>query len=657
MSKVVYQELFPTTVGIGTPEPWFSGALSTLGVGEGGGWPDQFGKALFESKKDAKHKQVTAISLFSGAGGLDIGFHDAGFNIVECNEIEPKFAATLHRNSNDGKGLHGSKIVCQDIREYTPSVMNVDFIIGGPPCQTFSAAGARANGVNGTDDDRGNLFQQYARIIDRLQPKGFLFENVYRIVGAQSGKPWKQIQEAFRELGYNLHWRILDAADFGVPQFRERLIIVGLKDGSYKFPYPSHGPDSPDERPYYTAKQAIAGLSPMELKCGIGGRHGYLLDDIPPGLNYSFYTERMGHPNPIFGWRSKFSDYLYKADPETPVRTIKAQGGQYTGPFSWENRPFSSEELKRLQTFPDNYVVEGNRQTVIHQLGNSVPPQFARILALSVLDQVFGRQLPFQIHYMPDHHQLKFRARKSQLTDVYSRKAVDAIAAMPKTRRKPIKAIEGSAPILLTSDFRLTITKGEKFDFSCTYSLNKQGWFVSLVEPGTVEMREFYSINILPPTHHASSAMPWCVPARLVSNSDSLRSVLALWKFYEHLVRKQAAKDDLVQLFGYYQNKNLFRIEMELSSDNLCSSSFWKIVQTTTNGVGVGKNFALSDLAELHGVLEGDLFRALCQMKEIGYEIRNSRTNMQIPVGDILIPYPFPTLNERSLQRLTKLEL
>jgi len=186
--------------------------------------------------------------VFSGAGGLDIGFHDADFTIIECNELEPRFAATLNKNAAEGERLHGAKIVCEDIRKYTPSVSHADFIIGGPPCQTFSAAGARANGVNGTDDDRGNLFLQYARIIDQIQPAGFLFENVYRIVGAQSGKPWKQIQAAFRELGYTLHWRILDAADYGVPLFRERLIIVGLKEGSYRFPYPSHGPDSPDRR-------------------------------------------------------------------------------------------------------------------------------------------------------------------------------------------------------------------------------------------------------------------------------------------------------------------------------------------------------------------------------------------------------------------------
>lgn len=199
------------------PQGWFANALTALEVEETNRWPDQFGHALRRWNRNTSPRKVAAIGLFSGGGGLDIGFHDAGFTMAECNEIEPAFAATLRRNASAGRRLGGANIVCQDIHQYQPSVKHIDFIIGGPPCQTFSAAGAGAAGVNGTDDDRGNLFLQYARIIDQLQPQGFLFENVYRIVGAQSGKPWKQIQAAFHKLGYKLYWRILDAADYGVP--------------------------------------------------------------------------------------------------------------------------------------------------------------------------------------------------------------------------------------------------------------------------------------------------------------------------------------------------------------------------------------------------------------------------------------------------------
>lgn len=654
MTNVLQIDLFPPAT---TPkaEGWFPQALSRLGVKERGSWPDAFGDALRQWNINTKPKPVTAISLFSGAGGLDIGFHDAGFSIVECNELEPNFAATLQQNSLPGERLCGAKIACQDIRHYTPSVSHADFIIGGPPCQTFSAAGARANGVNGTDDDRGNLFRQYARIIDQIKPTGFLFENVYRIVGAQAGKPWKLIQAAFRDLGYTLHWRILDAADYGVPQFRERLIIVGLKNGSYRFPFPSHGPDSLDGNAYYTARQAVLDVNTHACKTGIGGRHGHLLNAIPPGLNYSFYTERMGHPSPLFGWRSKFSDYLYKADPDTPVRTIKAQGGQYTGPFSWENRPFTVDELKRLQTFPDSYKVSGNRQTIIHQLGNSVPPQLARILALSILDQVFGRVLPFPMQYMDDKHQLRFRARKAELTAVYASKAANAISSMPIQSRKSRKALEGKAHFRVSSDLRIAFTNSNEHDYCCSYALKKDGWNISLCERSLDNIQECYSLQIIPLRSSGNTTNTTTIQAQLVSRSNAEKSLLALWKFYEHLVREHAAKDDLVQLFGYYQYKNAFSISMTLAEESLLSSDFWRVVREITSGGCVGRIYHIDEISKMYGVTQNELVTVLSRMKELGYEIRNHRTNKQIPIGHILVPYAFPTLNERSLQRLTRL--
>ena len=152
---------------------WFSDALNALGVKEEPGWPDKFGDKLIEWNQKNSNGIVKVLSLFSGAGGLDIGFHDAGFQVIECVEIEKAFAQTLEYNSSIGKRLSGSHVKCIDINDYHPKLDNIDFIIGGPPCQTFSAAGARAAGVNGTDDDRGNLFKQYVRILKQLKPKGF----------------------------------------------------------------------------------------------------------------------------------------------------------------------------------------------------------------------------------------------------------------------------------------------------------------------------------------------------------------------------------------------------------------------------------------------------------------------------------------------------
>lgn len=361
-------------------------------------------------------------------------------------ELEAKYIKTLEVNSQPAKYLEYSEPLCINIQEYFPSPeLEIDFIIGGSPCQTFSAAGRRASGVSGTNDSRGRLFSEYVRILKKLQPKGFLFENVYGIIGAENGKAWQKIKIAFQEAGYTIYHRILDAADYGVPQHRERLFIVGLKKGNYLFPAPTHGPDSVNKEPFYTALAAIKDINVSDKELGIKGKYGYLLKDIPPGLNYSFYTEKMGHPQPIFSWRSKFSDFLYKADPEMPVRTIKAQGGQYTGPFSWENRRFSIAELKRLQTFPDVYEIVGNRSVCIEQIGNSVPPRLGRILALSILEQVMGVKLPFSMQYLSPTQKLGFRQRKRQLTKRYAEKAQEALAQLSTQSLEKLQAV--SLPI------------------------------------------------------------------------------------------------------------------------------------------------------------------------------------------------------------------
>lgn len=652
-SKFEQIPLFPKTE-IGRSQSWFSKSLEKLEISELPGWPDAFGEALLQWHKNNKTKPIRVLSLFSGAGGLDIGFHDAGFQIVECNEIEEAFAATLVENSKTNGHLSGTNIVCLDIKKYTPSLKDIDFIIGGPPCQTFSAAGARAAGVNGTDDERGNLFWEYVRILEALQPRGFLFENVYRIVGAQGGKPWNQIQHAFRNVGYKLYWRILDAADYGVPQFRERLIIVGLKDEDYRFPFPSHGPDSSDTHNYYTAGKAIEGLSNENKSAGIGGRHGHLLEDIPPGLNYSFYTEKMGHPKPIFGWRSKFSDYLYKADPDTPVRTIKAQGGQYTGPFHWDNRRFTVEELQRLQTFPANYTIMGNYQKVIHQIGNSVPPQLARVLAISISQQVFNQTLPFQLQLMPDGYPLGFRARKSKLTKVYAQKAAEAISKIPKDLDKQPIEKKGSFFGKLTDDLQLIAEYNSNHglsSFVIDYSISDGKWTIKLFDNNKND-NIIYEMFIVPRKLEKS---PEVESICLKSFSRKEKSILALWKSLEKLVNEVELKDDLVQLFGYYQYKQRYTATIKIYDSSLEKKSFWRIFSRISEGYGVGKLLPIVELSQIYSIQPESLLSELRTLKRLGFEIRNNNTNQQIPNGMILIPYAFPSLNERSLQRFTEL--
>ncbi|UJP05123.1 MAG: DNA cytosine methyltransferase [Nitrosomonas sp.] len=636
---------------------WFEEALINLSIGEQPGWPDKFGDHFHNWVLINRIQRIKTLSLFSGGGGLDIAFHDMGFEIVECVEIEKDFAATLIENSSDSLRLSGTKVLCKDIRDYSPKHQDIQFIIGGPPCQTFSAAGARASGVNGTDDCRGKLFEEYVRILMQTKPLGFLFENVYRIVGAQDGKPWKQILEAFRAAGYKLFWRILDAADYGVPQHRERLIIVGVRDANeFKFPKPSHGPDSTDNRPYHNAGLAVSGIDTSKCAEGIGGRHGHLLNEIPPGLNYSYYTERMGHPKPIFGWRSKFSDYLYKADPQTPVRTIKAQGGQYTGPFSWENRTFTIEEIKRLQTFPDNYVIRGGRQTVVHQLGNSVPPQIGRVLAASILNQIFGVILPFKIEYLAETQKLGFRTRKSALTAVYKKKADEHIKqnkhVLNKVIRNQKNKSSGETVRYLTNDFRLLkieTSGSSKFNFK--FDFNDSQWKVLAWQE--IDNSNAFSISI-----ELTQLQQNLLGTRIVyleSSCISSESLLALWKFFEEATRDHTYNDDLIQFFGYYQYRQIANMKMTVDNNLLENNHFWNVISQVSNGLCIGKTLHVDELCDYFKSNKEQLKEALVEMKSLGFEIRNHNTNKQIKTDHYLIPYAFPTLNERSLQRLTVL--
>ena len=340
------------------------------------------------------------LSLFSGAGGLDLGFSNVGFDIVGCVEIESVFCETLERNK-EAFFSDKCKIFNTDVRLFDARSIegDIEFIIGGPPCQTFSAIGRRAGGAKGIGDLRGTLFEEYCRIVKYFQPKGFLFENVRGIVSSNKGKDWQEIKQAFRDIGYQLDYKILNAADYGVPQKRERLIMVGTLDGhSFAFPRPVFGPDSTSGRPHISAIEAIADIQVHDEPIHeYDGKYGHLLKEIPPGQNYHHFTAEMGYPNPIFAWRSRFSDFLYKADPLEPVRTVVAKLGKYSGPFHWKNRRFTIEEMKRLQSFPDDYTIIGTDSEIKQQIGNSVPPIFAEYLARSVINTIFGAKIEIDL--------------------------------------------------------------------------------------------------------------------------------------------------------------------------------------------------------------------------------------------------------------------
>lgn len=605
------------------------------------GWTDQFGKVLLQYLNKSGAKPIKTLSLFSGAGGLDIGFHDLGFDIVESVEIESKFAETLKINSGAGKKFNHSKVNCIDIREYNAAnVGHIDFIIGGPPCQTFSAAGRRAAGVLGTSDARGVLFREYVRLLTQLQPIGFLFENVYGIVGAQNGTAWEEIKRSFENVGYKLHYMILDAADFGVPQHRERLIIVGLKKGKFNFPRPTHGPDSCGI-PFYNAGTAIHGLelTQEERKIGISGRFGKLINDIPPGLNYSFYTAEMGHPNPIFAWRSKFSDFMYKADPVEPVRTIKAQGGQYTGPLHWDNRYFAVSEYKRLQTFPDDYQINGSRLVAIHQIGNSVPPQLARMLALAIRIQVFGTKFPFKLELLSENATLSFRKRKRELTASYRKKASEAIKTLYDASDNENFSY-GDREFYATLSNRFRYTESDK---NGDFRVRVMWSDILVIDVAEIELKHSQSttIKILP-------SLKWDMPVKsimLIVNSKNWIGVTMAWKVLDRELILNNIKADLVQLNGYYQYPS--KLNCELIETTLPDAN---IFSTILSGRVVSQNLTTKQLADCWNIRPECVLSKAYMLRELAFEIRNRATNPQMKDDEWLLPYKFPTLLPESVQ-------
>ncbi len=632
--------------GLDHPVGGFTAFCDSIGVSEGQNWADRFGIALRQWATKAIKRPIRTLSLFSGVGGLDIAFHDAGFAISHAVEIDERFAATLSVNSVAGGYLEGCEVVCRDIREFHPnSDLATDFIIGGPPCQSFSAAGRRAAGVMGTQDDRGVLFREYVRLLNTLKPVGFLFENVYGITGAEGGKAWESIQREFTAAGYTIASRILDTADFGVPQHRERLFILGMRTGRFQFPRPTHGPDSPDGRKAISASEAIFGseASDKEKDVSLGGRFGHLLAEIPPGLNYSFFTEEMKHPKPIFAWRTKFSDFLYKAAPDTPIRTLKAQGGQYTGPFHWDNRPFGLSELKRLQTIPDAFQIVGKRQVAMHQIGNSVPPQVGRILAISILSQVFGIGLPSELPTLEEHEQLGFRTRKRGLTAVYRAKARIAIGKIGVAEKTADS--KRSYRARLGEDFAWQVNAQES-NLQIECDISEQQWVIAVAPLGEKRKRTpTFEIAV-----SGNPSNPWGIGETKVflKGYAATRDVFfGAWKAFETELIRLGLKADLVQLCEYYQYTPRFLSRMTVVD---VQDHKWDILAKVVEGVGTRKILKSNMLASEWDVQTDELLQLAMWLRSFGYEARNKLTNAQIPQGSYLVPYSFPTLTPQSVQ-------
>jgi DNA (cytosine-5)-methyltransferase 1 len=343
--------------------------------------------------------ELAAISLFSGAGGLDLGVERAGYRVLACLEYEPDAAATLRAN------FPGAKVLERDIRGVTTTELleaaglpsgEAELLVGGPPCTPFSKSGNWLEYKRNGKDSNADLLDHYLRVLREARPRAFLLENVFGLAYRNHNAFWlKRLLSMFRELGYHVDQRVLLAADYGVPQRRQRLFIIGSRDGAPIFPAPSHAGPHETRRQWdrslprhVSSRKAIGDLarrmSLVEPEEVVDGTYAHLLPEIPPGDNYLYFTAKRGHSEPLFKWRSRYWNFLLKLDPKQPSPTIQAQPGPWVGPFHWTNRRLRLLEIKRLQTFPDDYEIIGSRRSAQIQIGNAVPPLLAERIGASL---------------------------------------------------------------------------------------------------------------------------------------------------------------------------------------------------------------------------------------------------------------------------------
>jgi DNA (cytosine-5)-methyltransferase 1 len=352
------------------------------------------------------------ISLFSGAGGLDLGVERAGFRTVAAVEWDEDAADTMEKNAPSyfpelrnvlradlyplATGV-GKGVTTRDILKAggLGPRERPDLLVGGPPCVAFSKSGFWLDWKRDGIDPAASLLQAYTRVLADARPRFFILENVYALTfNNKASKPaYDRLKYEIAQAGYEWRAQVLNAADYGVPQARPRLFIVGARKGEKVPELPAATHFGPWERrktdggplPHVTTGEALRGLvtqpEPEEV---VRGGWGHLLPDIPPGDNYLFYTAQRGHPDPLFEWRSRYWSFLLKLDPNRPAPTIQAQPGPNVGPFHWESRRLRVPELRRLFTFPDGFNFVGKRMSIQAQVGNSVPPLLAQRVAEAV---------------------------------------------------------------------------------------------------------------------------------------------------------------------------------------------------------------------------------------------------------------------------------
>jgi len=367
--------------------------------------------------------KIRTVDLFAGVGGLSYGFaHDDAFKIIAANEILPAMAKAYELN-------HPTvKIYCKDIKDFGIHDLQNDFnlksgeidlVVGGPPCQAYSTVGKRL-----IDDPRGKLFQEYFRVLKELQPKVFLFENVKGLLSMQGGELLNRIISLFESLGYRVMHRVLNAADYGVPQIRERVIIIGTKlDRQFTYPEPTHF--NPGEgislfnqklNPYLTLSEAISDLpfiksgeESFQYSCPPANDFQKLMRMNAPALlmdhNAPKNNDRLirlmdllpdgGTPGdlpeelrPGSGFANTYCRLWWDRPSTTITRNLSTpSSSRCIHPRA--PRPLTTREGARIQCFPDDYIFYGSRSDRNLQIGNAVPTFLSIAIKNSIKEHFF----------------------------------------------------------------------------------------------------------------------------------------------------------------------------------------------------------------------------------------------------------------------------
>lgn len=341
------------------------------------------------------------VSIYSGAGGIDCGFHAAGFQTVFAVDSWELACESL-RSNFPRCDVHTADIQEVDFKNIRKKYGLIDGLVGGPPCPPFSKSRFyRREKERGLEDKSGFItITNYFRALKELKPKFFFFENVHGFIYKPHQDALELVKRESESLGYKLTYKVVNAADYGVPQTRERFFCIGVKLGNneFVFPEPTHfAPDlvSQGLKKWVTCGAVLDDLDyplPEDDKMEAGSKHRHLLKKVPPGDNYLFFTKERGHPKPEFKWRSRYWSFLLKLSRERPSWTIQASHSNNMGPFHWRNRFLRINELKRIQSFPDDYVLVGKYRDQWRQIGNAVPPLLAEKFAKALKKQYFKNE-------------------------------------------------------------------------------------------------------------------------------------------------------------------------------------------------------------------------------------------------------------------------